>query len=134
MGGDSAIGDPVTGVPADRIEVRGLELLVYCGVLPEEQARKQPFLFDLDLYMDLSVAGASDDLDDTANYGAIIDLLAERLDGERFALLERMSARVAELIFDHAAVSAVTVAVQKLRPPVAAHVDTTGVRIHRTRP
>jgi dihydroneopterin aldolase len=122
-------------VIADRIEVRGLELLVYCGVLPEEQARKQPFLFDLDLYMDLSVAGASDNLDDTANYGAIIDLLHATLNDERFALLERMAARVAELVFQHAAgVVELTVTARKLRPPVASHVDTTGVRIHRTRP
>ncbi len=119
---------------SDRIEVRGLELLVFCGVLPEEQSRKQPFLFDLDMYMDLSVAGRTDDLEDTANYGEIVDVLAAKLDVERFALLERMSVRVAELIFEHAAVAAVTVTARKLRPPVAAHVDTTGVRIHRVRP
>ncbi len=119
---------------ADRIEVRGLELLVYCGVLPEEQARRQPFLFDLDLYLDLSAAGATDDLSKTADYGQIIDVLRAELAEERFQLLERMSARVAELIFEHSQVAAVTVASHKLRPPVAAHVDTTGVRIHRARP
>ncbi len=119
---------------SDRIEVRGLELLVFCGVLPEEQARKQPFLFDLDMYMDLSVAGRTDDLADTANYGAIVDLLAAKLDVERFALLERMSVRIADLIFENSAVQEVTVTARKLRPPVAAHVDTTGVRIHRVRP
>ena len=44
-----------------------------------------------------------------------------------------MTARVAELVFEHTSVDAVTVTARKLRPPVAAHVDTTGVRIHRTR-
>lgn len=117
----------------DRIEVRGLELLVYCGVLPEEQARRQPFLFDLDLFLDLGPAGASDDLDDTVNYGAVIDSLAETLASERFQLLERLATRVSELIFADTAATAVTVTVRKLRPPVAAHVDTTGVRIHRDR-
>lgn len=124
----------MTEGPADRIEVRGLELLVYCGVLPEEQARKQPFLFDLDLYLDLSKAGATDDLSLTADYGLIIDVLRSKLDEERFQLLERMSARVAELIFEHSEVQAATITARKMRPPVAAHVDTTGVRIHRTRP
>lgn len=117
----------------DRVEVRGLELLVYCGVLPEEQARRQPFLFDLDLYLDLTKASETDDLGDTANYGHIIDVLADRLAGDRFQLLERMAARIAELIFESAAVDEVTVTARKLRPPVAAHVDTTGVRIHRVR-
>lgn len=124
-------GGPIDG--GDRIEVRGLELLVYCGVLPEEQARRQPFLFDLDLHMDLRAAAASDDLDDTADYGNLIDRLADALSTERFLLLERLAGRVAELVFEHTAAVGATVAVRKLRPPVAAHVDTTGVRIHRDR-
>lgn len=122
----------MSGTP-DRIEVRGLELLVYCGVLPEEQARRQPFLFDLDLDLDLSAAAASDDLADTADYGSLIDVLAKALAAERFQLLERLAGRVAELVFASTDVDAVTVTVRKLRPPVAAHVDTTGVRIHRSR-
>jgi dihydroneopterin aldolase len=120
--------------PSDRIEIRGLELLVYCGVLPEEQSRRQPFLFDLDLYLDLSVPGETDDLSQTADYGLIIDVLRAKLADERFHLLERMSARIIDLIFEHSEVQAVTVTSRKLRPPVAAHVDTTGVRIHRVRP
>ena len=107
---------------------------MYCGVLPEEQARRQPFLFDLDLYLDLTTASQTDDLADTANYGDIIDMLAAKLAEDRFQLLERMAARVAELIFESVDVDEVTVTARKLRPPVAAHVDTTGVRIHRVRP
>ena len=106
---------------------------MYCGVLPEEQARRQPFLFDLDLYLDLTTASQTDDLADTANYGDIIDMLAAKLAEDRFQLLERMAARVAELIFESVDVDEVTVTARKLRPPVAAHVDTTGVRIHRVR-
>lgn len=117
----------------DRIEIRDLEMLLYCGVLDEEQARRQPFRFDLDLYLDLSAAGASDDLADTANYGHVIDNLVEVLAGERFQLLERLATRVTELVFAGTDASSVTATVRKLRPPVAANVDTTGVRIHRER-
>lgn len=126
------MSDPSPG-QGDQIEIRGLELLVYCGVLPEEQARRQPFLFDIDLHLDLVAAGATDDLDRTVNYGSLIDTLVDSLAAERFQLLERLSARVVELIFAHTAAEATTVSVRKLRPPVAAHVDTTGVRIHRRR-
>lgn len=117
----------------DRIEVRGLELLVYCGVLPEEQARRQPFRFDLDLYLNMSNAGRSDDLADTVNYGEVADLLAAKLGEERFFLLERMAHRTVELILEDPLVEEVTVTARKMRPPVPVHVDTTGVRIHRTR-
>jgi dihydroneopterin aldolase len=119
--------------PGDRIEIRGLEMLVFCGVLPEEQARKQPFRFDVDLYVDLRPAGRSDELSDTVNYGAIADLLADNLGQERFLLLEKMAQRTAELILGSPLVEAVTVSVAKMRPPIPLHIDTTGVRIHRTR-
>ncbi len=122
--------DPGLG---DRIEIRGLELLVFCGVLPEEQVRRQPFLFDLDLYLDLSTAAESDELDNTANYGEVLGWIADRLHDERFQLLERMAGRVADIVFEHPLVQEVTVVARKLRPPVPQHVDTTGVRIHRQR-
>ena len=134
MSTDPGVVGPGLDRGLDRIEVRGLELLVYCGVLPEEQARRQPFLFDLDLHLDLSKAAATDDLADTADYGNLIDVLADALAVERFLLLERLAGRVAELIFASTGAEQATVAVRKLRPPVAAHVDTTGVRIHRSRP
>lgn len=118
---------------ADMIEVRGLELLVYCGVLPEEQARRQPFEFDLDIELDMSEAGASDDLEATVDYGALSNRLADVLVAERFMLLERMATRVAEITLENPRVDAVTVVARKLRPPVAQHIDTTGVRIRRSR-
>lgn len=119
---------------ADRVEIRGLEMLLFCGVLEEEQARRQPFSFDLDLYLDLSEAGSTDDLDNTANYGALIEVLTATLANERFRLLERLASRSAEIALDDPIVESVTVNVKKLRPPVAAHLASTGVQIHRSRP
>lgn len=118
---------------ADRIEVRGLEVLVYCGVLAEEQERKQPFDFDLDIYLDLGPASATDDLGETVNYGATISQVTAMLDRERFQLLERMAGRVAEIVLEDPNAVAVTVTARKMRPPVPSIVATTGVRIHRTR-
>lgn len=117
----------------DRIEVRGLELLVFCGVLPEEQQRQQPFIFDLDIYAELGPASKSDDLVDTVDYGAVIADLATSLQSERFQLLERMAGFVAERILVNPLVAQVTVSAHKLRPPVPQHVATTGVRVHRPR-
>lgn len=123
----------MTEQPLDVIEVRGLELLVFCGVLPEEQARRQPFEFDLDIELDMREAGTTDDLDATVDYGALSNQLADVLYVERFMLLERMATRVAEIVLEHPRVDAVTVVARKLRPPVPQHIDTTGVRLRRSR-
>lgn len=117
----------------DRIEILGLELLLYCGVLPEEKIRRQPFRVDLELELDLSAPAQTDDLDATVDYGKVIDLVATRLEAERFDLLERAAGLIAELVLADESVSAVEVAVHKLRPPVPHHVQSTGVRLRRER-
>ncbi len=122
------------GLPSpldDRIELRGLELLVFCGVLDEEQARRQPFTFDIDIYLDMTGAVDGDDLDQTVNYGATIELISSTLEAERFLLLERMASRVADLVLSDPNAASVTIVARKVRPPVPSIVASTGVRIHR---
>lgn len=118
---------------SDRIELRGLRALCFCGALPEEQARPQPLEVDLDLELDLSLPGASDALDDTVDYAAVAAEVERVLTGERFTLLERLAQRISEVVLADERVSGVTVSVRKLRPPVPQQLATTGVRIVRTR-
>ncbi len=103
----------------------------FCGVLPEEVARRQPFAFDLDVHADLATATISDRLEDTIDYGALCALVGGIAEDERFALLERFAGRVAEAVLAVDGVEAVTVEVRKLRPPVPEALGTSGVRIHR---
>ena len=44
-----------------------------------------------------------------------------------------LSARIAEVVLIDPRATAVTVTVRKLRPPVPQHLETSGVRIRRTR-
>jgi FolB domain-containing protein len=117
----------------DALEVRGLRALAVCGALPEEQVRAQPIEVDLDVWADLRAAGRSDALADTIDYGAVVADVERVLIHERFTLLERLAERVAEVVLADERVEAVTVAVRKLRPPVPQQLDTTGVRITRSR-
>lgn len=117
----------------DRIELRGLSVLALCGVLPEERVRRQPFTIDVDVFADLRAAGASDDLDDTINYGALCEDIDAISRDEQFSLLERFAQRIVDVILTDARVQAVTVSVRKMRPPVPQQLDTSGVRIHRER-
>ncbi|MBI2710829.1 MAG: dihydroneopterin aldolase [Actinobacteria bacterium] len=120
------------GVP-DVIELRGLRLVGICGALPEEQHRPQPLEIDLDVVAELGPAGRSDRLDDTVDYGALCALVERVVTAERFVLLERLATRLAEVVLQDDRVERVTVAVRKLRPPVAQDLATSGVRITRRR-
>ena len=111
------------------ILVRGLEILGVHGVLPEEQTRAQPFAVDLELVADLEPGGRSDALEDTIDYGAVIDATVRVVQTERYQLLERLAARIVAVCKEDARVTAVTVTVRKLRPPVPAAVEYVGVRV-----
>jgi len=101
------------------------------GALAGEQSRSQPFEVDVDLEIDLGAAGASDDLAQTVDYGAVVVAVERVVAGERWALLERVAQRVAEEVLADPRVRSVEVAVRKLRPPVPVDLDTAGVRIVR---
>jgi dihydroneopterin aldolase len=118
----------------DAIELRGLRLAGIVGVLPHEQAQAQPLELDLDISLDLATAGTSDDLADTVDYGALCDAAELTVTGTSHALLEALAEKVAAaLLAADARIDAVTVAVRKLRPPVAQQLSTSGVRITRGR-
>lgn len=115
----------------DRIELRGLRLTGTHGVLPEEQRRAQPFEIDVDVHADLRPAGASDDLGDTVDYGALSEAVARIVTTEHHALLERVAERIAETALADERVTSVTVTVRKLRPPVPLDMASTAVTISR---
>jgi dihydroneopterin aldolase len=120
--------------PADRIELRGLRALGRCGVLPEEVDRAQPLEVDLDLSLSLAAAGASDDLADTVDYGAVCAAVEATITAGHVNLLEHLVALLAEAVLAvDARIAGVDVAVRKLRPPVPQHLASSGVRIHRQR-
>ena len=103
------------------------------GVLAEERSRAQPFELDLDLELDTGRATQTDDVDDTVDYGAVVEVASRVVATESFRLLEALDARVADALLADARVRAVTVAVRKLRPPVPVDLGSAGVRLTRRR-
>jgi dihydroneopterin aldolase len=115
----------------DLILVPGLRALGVHGVLPEEKVRAQPFEVNLELSVDLSRAGQSDDLSDTVSYADVIESVERVITHERFELIERLAQRIADVCRSDARVTQVVVEVRKLRPPVPVEVGHVAVRIVR---
>lgn len=117
----------------DLIRIEGLRLMTVVGVLPHEREAAQPLQVDLAMHVDLHDAGVSDELDDTANYGAVSEAVASTVTGAEDMLLERLAGRIATVALSFRHVEAVDVRVTKLRPPIPIDVSATSVEIHRTR-
>ena len=111
------------------IQLRGLRALCICGALPEEQDRRQPYEFDVDIVADVPPATRSDELGDTIDYGGVLARIEAVTEGERFQLFERMAARVAEAVLEDERIEQVTVEVRKLRPPVPHDLASSGIRL-----
>ena len=76
-----------------------------------------------------TTAGQSDDLDDTVDYSAVSEAVSRVVKNERYQLLERLATRIGEVCRTDDRVSAVTVTVRKLHPPVRAMLDHVAVRV-----
>jgi dihydroneopterin aldolase len=111
------------------IVISGLRELGIHGVLPEEQTRPQPFEVDVRLTVDLTNAGRSDSLDDTVDYAAVAEAVSRVVASERYHLLERLAARIGEVCQVDERVTAVSVTVRKLHPPVRAMVDFVAIEL-----
>jgi len=121
-------------VSADEIQLRGLRVVAVHGLLAEERERAQPFEVDVDLGVDLAPAGASDDLDDTVDYGGIVGVVTAVMAGPPIGLLEHLAASVAAAVLAaDVRISTCAVTVRKLRPPVAADLTSVAVSIRRSR-
>ena len=119
---------------SDRIQLRGLRALGHHGASPGEQDRPQPFEVDIDVEVDMAAAAASDVLADTVDYGTLAAVSARVITDERWHLLERLAARVAEEVLAvDGRVERVTVVVRKLRPPVPVDLASAGVCLTRRR-
>jgi dihydroneopterin aldolase len=118
---------------SDHIQLRALRALGKHGALPEERERAQPFEVDLDIYADLRVAGQSDALRDTIDYGAITETVVSIIEGPHAELIEHLADRIASAVLDLSSgrATSVTVTVRKLRPPVPVELALAAVQITR---
>ena len=115
----------------DTIELRSLRVMAFCGILPEEVERRQPFEIDVDVDCDLSATGSSDDLENTIDYGGLVAAIQALADDQRYGLLERFASEVAEVVLGHGLATATRVTIRKLRPPVPQDLASSGVTIRR---
>lgn len=118
----------------DRIALRGIRAWARHGVLEHEQRTGQPFLVDVVLEVDLSSAGASDDLADTVDYGAVAATVHDRVTATTHALVEAVAADVADaVLLQDGRIEAVEVTVHKPHAPVTVDLDDVAVTIRRSR-
>lgn len=102
----------------DCIQLTGIRCYGYTGYLPEEQVLGQRFEVDVTLWLDLSLAGKSDLIEDTLDYRSIITSVQQLVTTSKFALIERLATAIAQLILQSDKVTQVQVRLSKPAAPI----------------
>lgn len=119
--------------PSDTITLSGLSAVGYHGVFEHERRDGQPFIVDVVLHTDIRPAAASDDLADTANYGAVAEEVTALITGPPFNLIETLAERIAARILACFPVAAVQVRVHKPKAPITVEFTDVDISIFRER-
>ncbi|MEA2461505.1 MAG: 7,8-dihydroneopterin aldolase/epimerase/oxygenase [Actinomycetota bacterium] len=116
----------------DRIFVRDLEVEAHVGVTEEERSKPQKLVVQLELLVDTSAAGSSDDLNDTVDYGQVSIEAADEIRGSSARLLEHLADKVVTRVARNLRVVGVTVEIAKVDPPIPETLGSVGVRVERS--
>jgi dihydroneopterin aldolase len=118
----------------DSIRITGLELFGYHGVYDHEKQNGQRFLVDLAVWIDTDNASVSDDLSQTLDYGELVKVVAAEVQGESVDLIEKLAAKVLDVVWRFEEALAAEVTVHKPEAPVGFPVTDISVTLKRERP
>ena len=118
---------------ADRITLTGLAVRGHHGVFEHEKRDGQEFLVDITVWMGLASAAASDDLQDTLNYGALAEQAAAIVGGPSRNLIETVAAEIADGVMTDSRVFAVEVTLHKPSAPIPLEFADVAVTVRRSR-
>ena len=119
---------------ADKIILTGLEVEGRHGCSEEERSTPQPFIVDVELYLDLSAASKSDDLGDTIDYAGDISGIKKIVGGTSRNLIETVAQGIADfLLRRYMLLEGVKITLRKVAPPVKEKFAGAAVEITRNR-
>ncbi len=84
----------------DQIKLKGIVGYGYHGVLQEERSLGQRFVADVELSLDLSEPGRSDNLSEGIDYSKVYDCVLALLEGEPVQTLEHLVTRINEILLE----------------------------------
>lgn len=117
----------------DSIQLTGLRVFAFHGVLMGEREVGQEFVIDTKLELDLSAAAQSDDVANTIHYGELAEAIALAVQRDPVNLIESVAQRVVDLALAYSSVTSVTVTVHKPSAPITIPFDDVSVTLTRGR-
>ena len=120
-------------VQSMNIQLEGLKIYAYHGVLPQENRVGAMYTINLRLKTNFLAASETDDLTHTINYAEVYQAVKKEMEIPS-KLLEHVIYRIAKQLFsEFPAIDAVEIALYKENPPMEAECHHVGVEATYTR-
>lgn len=116
----------------DCLRLRNMVFFGHHGVSQDEKKIGQRIEVDIELHLELTAAGSTDDLADTVNYSRVYDCVRRVVEGRHFSLIEAMAEAIAAEVLACWKVPRIVVRVRKPNPPVEGIVDCAEVEVSRS--
>ena len=113
----------------DIVFIEQLSVITTIGVYDWEQTIEQKLVFDIEMGWDNRKSAKSDDVNDCLSYADISETVIAHVEGQRFALVERVAEEVAELLLKK--FSSPWVRIKLSKPGAVARAANVGVIIER---
>lgn len=115
------------------IELLGLELFGYHGVLAEEREQGQRFLVDVWLDLADTSAGQTDRIEDAVDYRRVVAAVREVSDGRAYQLLEAFATALVGTLLARFPVEKARIRVRKPDVRLEVPVEHSAVEVERSR-
>ena len=117
----------------DKIYLKNIKIYAYHGCMEEEKKIGSDYLVNLIVHADLSLSCESDELKDTVDYVALLDIVKSQMK-MRANLLENVADRVVnKIISKFPSVRKAVVKISKLNPPINGNIDEVVIRREKKR-
>ncbi|HGG9108839.1 bifunctional dihydroneopterin aldolase/7,8-dihydroneopterin epimerase [Enterobacter cloacae] len=113
----------------DIVFIEQLSVITTIGVYDWEQTIEQKLVFDIEMGWDNRKSAKSDDVNDCLSYADISETIIAHVEGQRFALVERVAEEVAELLLTK--FNSPWVRIKLSKPGAVARAANVGVIIER---
>lgn len=117
----------------DELAVLGIECWGHHGVFEFERREGQAFIVDLVLGLDTRPAAASDDLQDTVDYGSLVTAVKAAVENDPVDLIEKLVQRIADVCLADSRVAWARVTIHKPDAPIDATFRDVALTITRGR-
>ena len=117
----------------DKIYLKNIKIYAYHGCMEEERKIGSDYLVNLIVHADLSLSCESDELKDTVDYVALLDIVKNQMK-MRANLLENVADRVVnKIISKFPSVRKAVVKIAKLNPPINGNIDEVVIKREKKR-